>query len=101
MTVKRRYVMALPGPTSSLQGELLPNVEGEPLLNNVITHPEHQRLGYAKLALSYALNSLAAAGHTRAVWYVTSGNTASEALSQSRGAVCEDSYPTELSSSRG
>ena len=52
-----------------------------------MTHPDHQNHGYARPAVSSALASLAAAGHSHAIWYVTWGNTASEALSRSLGAV--------------
>ena len=61
--------------------------QGVPLLSYVVTHPDHQNHGYARLAVSSALASLTAVGHSEAVWYVTEGNTASEALSHSLGAV--------------
>lgn len=70
---------------------LITRSQGDPLLSYVVAHPDHQKHGYARLAVSSALASLAAAGHSYAVWYVTEGNTASESLSRSLGAV-KDSH---------
>ena len=72
---------------TTVAAALVTRSEGHPFLSYVVTHPDHQNHGYARLAVSSALASLAAAGHSHAVWYVTEGNTASEALSRSLGAV--------------
>lgn len=72
---------------TSVAAALITRSEGHPFLSYVVTHPNHQNHGYARLAVSSALASLAAAGHSHAVWYVTEGNAASEALSRSLGAI--------------
>ena len=62
-------------------------VEDEPFIGYVISDPARKRRGLARLVVTTALASLAAAGHRRVVFYITDGNVASERLFAGLGAV--------------
>lgn len=61
--------------------------EGMPFVGYVMTLPPHKDQGLARLVTVTALERLAADGHETVVLYITAGNTPSEALFRSVGAV--------------
>lgn len=65
---------------------LVMQLQGEPFIAIVMTHPSVKRMGYGRLVAHAALSSLLDAGHRRVVFYITDGNTASESLFSSLGA---------------
>lgn len=60
---------------------------GDPLVGYVMTHPDYKNQGLAGVVLRAALQSLADARWAKAYAFITEGNTASEALFRSAGAV--------------
>lgn len=60
---------------------------GLPFIGYVMTLPSHKRKGLARLVVTEAINRLADDGHERVVLYITDGNTPSESLFRSVGAV--------------
>ncbi len=63
---------------------------GEPFIGYVMTRASHKNQGLARLVTHTALEKLADDGHERVVFYITDGNTPSEALFDSLGAVRVD-----------
>lgn len=61
--------------------------EGRPFIGYVMTRPSHKKHGLARLVTITALECLAGDGHETVVLYTTEGNTPSEALFRSIGAV--------------
>lgn len=66
---------------------LLMIVDDEPFIAIVMTHPEHKAMGFGRAVTNRALSSLAEQGHKRVVFYITEGNTPSERMFASLGAV--------------
>ena len=62
-------------------------VQSEPFIAIVMTHPKVKRTGYGTAVLQATIESLHTAGHSRVVFYITEGNTASEGLFASFGAL--------------
>ena len=60
---------------------------GDPLVGYVMTHPAYKNQGLAGVVLRVALQSLADARWAKVYAFITEGNTASEALFRSAGAV--------------
>lgn len=81
----RSYVMEDAG--RIVAGVLLAMSEGEPVVMYVMTVPAHKRRGLGRRLVAHALDRLAADGHDRVALYITVGNTPSEALFRSLGAV--------------
>jgi predicted GNAT family acetyltransferase len=61
--------------------------EGKPFIGYVMTLPSHKNQGLARLVTTTALERLARDGHKTVGLYITEGNTPSEALFRSVGAV--------------
>lgn len=61
--------------------------EGRPFIGYVMTLASHKSQGLARLVAATALERLAGDGHETVVLYITEGNTPSEALFRSLGAV--------------
>lgn len=61
--------------------------EGRPFIGYVMTRASHKNQGMARLVTATALQRLVVDGHQRVVLYITEGNTPSEALFRSLGAV--------------
>lgn len=61
--------------------------QGRPFIGYVMTVPSHKKQGLARLAITHSLQRLADDGHERVVLYITDGNTPSENLFRSVGAV--------------
>lgn len=61
--------------------------QGRPFIGYVMTVPSHKKQGLARLVITHALQRLADDGHERVVLYITDGNTPSENLFRSVGAV--------------
>lgn len=61
--------------------------EGRPFIGYVMTRASHKSRGLARLVTTTALERLAADGHEMVVLYITEGNTPSESLFHSVGAV--------------
>lgn len=66
---------------------LLEIADGDPLVRSVMTHPDHQGHRVAAAVTHAALGSLGTAGFPRVVLFITEGNTPSERLFASLGAV--------------
>ncbi len=66
---------------------LLMIVDDEPFIAIVMTHPEHKAMGLGRAVTDRALAGLADQGHKRVVFYITEGNTPSERMFASLGAV--------------
>ena len=66
---------------------LVMEVQSEPFIAIVMTHPEVKRTGYGASVVQASIGSLRNAGHSRVVFYITEGNTASEALFAYFGAM--------------
>lgn len=66
---------------------LVSTLQGQPFIGYVMTLPSHKGQGFARLAVAHALQHLAADGHDSVVLYITNGNTPSENLFRSLGAV--------------
>jgi predicted GNAT family acetyltransferase len=81
----RSYVVESDG--TILSAILLSLAEGRPFIGYVMTLPSHKSRGLARLVTTIAMERLAGDGHERVVLYITDGNTASEALFRSVGAV--------------
>lgn len=60
---------------------------GRPFIGYVMTLPSHKKRGLARLAVTHAMKGLADDGHEGIVLYITDGNTPSENLFRSVGAV--------------
>ncbi|HEX6285874.1 MAG TPA: GNAT family N-acetyltransferase [Acidimicrobiia bacterium] len=58
-----------------------------PFIGYVMTLPSHKKQGLAHLVVTHALRRLADDGHQRVVLFITDGNTPSEKLFRSVGAV--------------
>lgn len=69
---------------------LVTMVEGQPFVSYVMTDPEHKRRHLGRRLVHHALSQAHADGHQRAVFYITRGNTPSEALFAALGAVAVD-----------
>lgn len=65
---------------------LVSEYQSVPFIGYVMTRAAQQERGLARLVTETALNSLSEAGHGRVVFYITDGNTASEALFTRLGA---------------
>jgi len=61
--------------------------QGRPFIGYVMTIPSHKKQGLARLVITHALRRLADDGHERVVLHITDGNTPSENLFRSVGAV--------------
>lgn len=61
--------------------------QGRPFIGYVMTLPSHKKQGLARLVITHALQRLADDGHDRAALFITDGNTPSENLFRSIGAV--------------
>jgi predicted N-acetyltransferase YhbS len=61
--------------------------EGRPFIGYVMTIPAHKKQGLARLVITHAITRLAEDGHEKVVLYITDGNTPSEDLFRSVGAV--------------
>jgi GNAT superfamily N-acetyltransferase len=61
--------------------------QGRPFIGYVMTLPSHKKQGLARLVITHAITRLADDGHERVVLYITDGNTPSENLFRSVGAV--------------
>lgn len=70
-----------------VSGVLVSIVEGRPFIGYVMTIPSHKERGLARLVTGVALDRLADDDHDLVALYITEGNTASEALFRSMGAV--------------
>jgi CHAD domain-containing protein/GNAT superfamily N-acetyltransferase len=64
-------------------------IDDAPFIGYVITDPAFKGRGLGKASVASALASMAAAGHDRAVLYITEGNVPSERLFATVGAVPE------------
>lgn len=60
---------------------------GRPFIGYVMTLPSHKKRGLARLLIAHVLKRLADDGHETVVFYITEGNTPSERLFRSVGAV--------------
>jgi len=78
---------AVEGDGTILSAVLVSLVEATPFIGYVMTLPSHKNRGLARLVTTTAVERLARDGHKRIVLYITDGNTASEALFRSLGAV--------------
>lgn len=65
--------------------------EGRPFIGYVMTRASHKNHGLARLVTTTALERLAGDGHETVILYITEGNTPSEALFRSVGAVQAES----------
>ncbi len=70
-----------------VSGVLVAMSEGLPLVGYVMTVPEYKGRGLGRAVVAHALEHLAADDHDRVALHITVGNTASEALFRSLGAV--------------
>jgi RimJ/RimL family protein N-acetyltransferase len=61
--------------------------QGQPFIGYVMTIPSHKNRRLARSVVTRAMKLLASDGHERVVLYITSGNTPSENLFRSLGAV--------------
>lgn len=61
--------------------------EGRPFIGYVMTRASHKNQGLARLVTTTALERLAGDGHETVILYITEGNTPSEELFRSVGAV--------------
>lgn len=61
--------------------------EGRPFIGYVMTSASHKNRGLARLVTTTALECLAGDGHETVILYITEGNTPSEELFRSVGAV--------------
>lgn len=61
--------------------------DGWPFIGYVMTLPSRKKHGLARHLITHALNHLAEDGNERVVFYITDGNTPSENLFRSAGAV--------------
>lgn len=61
--------------------------DGRPFIGYVMTLPSHKKRGLARLLITHLLERLADDGHETVVFYITEGNTPSERLFRSVGAV--------------
>jgi RimJ/RimL family protein N-acetyltransferase len=61
--------------------------DGWPFIGYVMTLPSRKKHGLARHLITHALNHLAEDGQERVVFYITDGNTPSENLFRSAGAV--------------
>lgn len=61
--------------------------EGRPFIGYVMTSASHKNQGLARLVTTTALERLAGDGHETVILYITEGNTPSEELFRSVGAV--------------
>lgn len=59
----------------------------QPFIGYVMTVPSHKRQGLARLVVTHAMRGLAADGHERVALYITDGNTPSESLFRTLGAI--------------
>lgn len=69
---------------------LLMSVGDAPLIAFVITDPEYKRVGLGRAVVEAAIMSLNGAGHEHVVLWITKGNTPSERLFESAGAIRVD-----------
>lgn len=74
------------------EGEILSAIlvsmsQGRPFIGYVMTLPSHKEQGLARHVVTQAIKRLADDGHERVVFYITEGNTPSENLFRSVGAV--------------
>lgn len=81
----RSYVVEVDGTITS--AVLVSLYEDGPFIGYVMTLPSHKNQGLARLVTCTALERLAGDGHEKAVLYITEGNSPSEALFRSVGAV--------------
>lgn len=61
--------------------------QDRPFIGYVMTLPSHKRRGLARFVITHAMERLADDGHEAVVLYITDGNTPSENLFLSLGAV--------------
>ncbi len=73
-----------------VSANLVMTMHNQPFIALVMTHPLVKRQGYGAAVVQATLESLRDAGHRRVVFYITDGNTASEALFTSLGAIRVD-----------
>lgn len=66
---------------------LLSMSQGRPFIGYVMTLPSHKKRGLARLVVTHAMAHLANDGHEKVILYITGGNTPSESLFRSLGAV--------------
>jgi predicted GNAT family acetyltransferase len=66
---------------------LVSMAQGRPFIGYVMTLPSHKKQGLARLGVTHVLKRLADDGHESVVLYITEGNTPSEGLFRSVGAV--------------
>lgn len=66
---------------------------GRPFIGYVMTMPAHKRRGLARSVVSRTMERLARDGHEGVTFYITEGNTPSESLFRSLGAVRVPSRP--------
>jgi hypothetical protein len=69
---------------------LVMEMQSEPFIAIVMTHPFLKRTGYGDSVTRATLESLRDAGHRRVVFYITNGNAASESLFSGLGARSVD-----------
>ena len=81
----RSFLVEDDGTTAS--AVLVSLYEGRPFIGYVMTLPSYKNQGLAQLLTNTALERLAGDGHQTVVLYITEGNTPSEALFRSVGAV--------------
>jgi RimJ/RimL family protein N-acetyltransferase len=83
--IDRSYVVDDDGTIAS--AVLVSLSEDRPFIGYVMTLPSRKNQGLARLVTTTALGRLAGDGHEKVVLYITEGNTPSEALFRSIGAV--------------
>lgn len=81
----RSYVVEDEG--KILSAVLVSMSHGRPFIGYVMTIPQYKKQGLARHVVTQALERLADDGHEGIVLYITEGNTASENLFRSVGAV--------------
>lgn len=81
----RSYLVENDGTIASAVLVSLP--EGRPFIGYVMTRASHKNRGLARLVTTTVLEHLAGDGHESVILYITEGNTPSEALFHSVGAV--------------
>lgn len=70
-----------------LSAVLVSMSQDQPFIGYVMTLPSHKKRGLARLVTTHAMKRLADDGHEKVVLYITDGNTPSENLFRSVGAV--------------
>ena len=83
--LEHSYVVEIDG---MLVAAILVSVfDGDLFIGYVMTHPDHKGAHLGRRLVHHALSGATAAGFRRAVFYITAGNSPSEALFAALGAV--------------